>query len=98
MPEKTLTRKPGDPRPGDLLLDGSCQEMASFKYDAMVKLEDDKSNQWKWFDLDAKLTRIVKSLRAIHDRENMASFGRSPMNQTSTVETSPSPNVTAAEV
>lgn len=57
-------RKPKYPRPGDLLLDGTRQEMTSSKYDAMAKLNDAKSNQWKRFDLDGKLTSMMKALGA----------------------------------
>ena len=38
--------------------------MTSSKYDAMAKLNDAKSNQWKRFDLDGKLTSMMKSLGA----------------------------------
>lgn len=57
-------RKPKYPRPGDLLLDGTRQEMTNSKYDAMAKLNDAKSNQWKRFDLDGKLTSMMKALGA----------------------------------
>lgn len=63
-------RKPKYPRPGDLLLDGTRQEMTTSKYDAMAKLNDAKSNQWKRFDLDGKLTSMMKTLGAIHGSES----------------------------
>ncbi|KAK2628449.1 hypothetical protein QTJ16_001552 [Diplocarpon rosae] len=40
-------RKPHEPRPGDLLVDGSRQEMTASKYDAMARHNDSKSSQWK---------------------------------------------------
>lgn len=40
-------RKPYDPRPGDLLRDGSRQEMTASKYDAMARHHDSKTSQWK---------------------------------------------------
>ena len=38
--------------------------MTNSKYDAMAKLNDAKSNQWKRFDLDGKLTSMMKALGA----------------------------------
>ena len=70
-------RKPKYPRPGDLLLDGTRQEMTTSKYDAMAKLNDAKSNQWKRFDLDGKLTSMMKTLGAIHGSETTPT-SRSP--------------------
>lgn len=70
-------RKPKYPRPGDLLLDGTRQEMTTSKYDAMAKLNDAKSNQWKRFDLDGKLTSMMKTLGAIHGSESTTA-SRSP--------------------
>lgn len=70
-------RKPKYPRPGDLLLDGTRQEMTTSKYDAMAKLNDAKSNQWKRFDLDGKLTSMMKTLGAIHGSDSTPAL-RSP--------------------
>ena len=55
-------RKPCHPRAGDLLLNGSRQEMTASKYEAMARTEDPKSNQWKRFDLDGELTGLVHGL------------------------------------
>jgi hypothetical protein len=71
-------RKPKYPRPGDLLLDGSRQEMTSSKYDVMAKLNGAKSNQWRRFDLDGQLTKMMKSLGAIHGSENTTPLGSPP--------------------
>jgi hypothetical protein len=40
-------RKPRQPRPGDLLLDGTRQEMTTATYDAMARFTDIHSTQWK---------------------------------------------------
>jgi hypothetical protein len=40
-------RKPPYPRPGDLLSDGTRQEMTASTYDAMARFNDAKSSQWK---------------------------------------------------
>ena len=63
-------RKPKWPRPGDLLLDGTRQEMTTSKYSQMAKLNDAKSNQWKRFDLDGKLTHMMETLGAMPTGEN----------------------------
>lgn len=55
-------RKPRLPRAGDLLLNGTRQEMTASKYEAMARTEDPKSNQWKRFDLDGELTGLVHGL------------------------------------
>jgi hypothetical protein len=39
-------RKPHSPRPGDLLQDGTRQDMTASKYDAMAR-NDAKFSQWK---------------------------------------------------
>ncbi|KAL5319974.1 hypothetical protein ACEPPN_013033 [Leptodophora sp. 'Broadleaf-Isolate-01'] len=58
-------RKPYDPRPGDLLRDGSRQEMTASKYDAMARHHDSKTSQWKRFDLQGKLTTMMQSLTSL---------------------------------
>ncbi|KAL2068400.1 hypothetical protein VTL71DRAFT_16498 [Oculimacula yallundae] len=58
-------RKPYDPRPGDLLQDGTRQEMTASKYDAMARHHDSKSSQWKRFDLQGKLTTMMQSLTSL---------------------------------
>jgi hypothetical protein len=40
-------RKPHNPRAGDLLIDGTRQEMTDSKYDQMARFSDAKLNQWK---------------------------------------------------
>jgi len=40
-------RKPPHPRPGDLLGNGTRQEMTASTYNAMARLNDAKSSQWK---------------------------------------------------
>ncbi len=77
-------RKPKYPRPGDLLLDGTRMEMTHSKYDAMAKLNDAKSNQWKRFDLDGKLTSMMKTLGAIHGSESTTPISGSPRKPQST--------------
>jgi hypothetical protein len=59
-------RKPREPRPGDLLLDGTRQEMTKSKYDAMARLNNAKGNQWKRFSLDRKLTNMLEKLSTLH--------------------------------
>lgn len=81
-------RKPKYPRPGDLLLDGTRQEMTTSKYDAMAKLNNAKSNQWKRFDLDGKLTSMMKTLGAIHGSEStLASHSPSKASSNDTIST-----------
>jgi hypothetical protein len=58
-------RKPKYPRPGDKLVDGTRQEMTASKYDVMKKLNEAKSNQWRRFNLDAKLTTMMQRLRIL---------------------------------
>ncbi|OWP02652.1 hypothetical protein B2J93_6485 [Marssonina coronariae] len=58
-------RKPHEPRPGDLLVDGSRQEMTASKYDAMARHNDSKSSQWKRYDLQDKLTTMMQSLTSL---------------------------------
>ncbi|CZT46469.1 uncharacterized protein RSE6_06897 [Rhynchosporium secalis] len=58
-------RKPYDPRPGDLLRDGTRQEMTASKYDAMARHHDSRASQWKRFDLQEKLTTMMKSLTSL---------------------------------
>ncbi|KAG0648420.1 hypothetical protein D0Z07_5263 [Hyphodiscus hymeniophilus] len=55
-------RKPGHPRAGDLLLNGTRQEMTNSKYEAMARTEDPKSNQWKRFDLGVELNGMINGL------------------------------------
>lgn len=56
--------------------------MTSSKYDAMAKLNDAKSNQWKRFDLDGKLTSMMKALGAgevvAHESDSGTSVPGSP--------------------
>jgi hypothetical protein len=40
-------RKPINPRPGDLLMNGSRQEMTPGVYDAMARLHNVKNSQWE---------------------------------------------------
>ncbi|TVY76004.1 hypothetical protein LSUE1_G005491 [Lachnellula suecica] len=58
-------RKPSLPRPGDLLSDGTRQEMTASTYDAMARFNDAKTSQWKRFDLDTKLTTMLESLTTL---------------------------------
>lgn len=74
-------RKPKYPRPGDLLVDGTRQEMTSSKYDAMARLNDAKSNQWKRFDLDGKLKCMMKSLSAMTGGGSTTACGGSPVKE-----------------
>lgn len=55
-------RKACIPRAGDLLLNGTRQEMTALKYEAMARTEAPKSNQWKRFDLEDELTGLVHGL------------------------------------
>ncbi|KAI9049289.1 hypothetical protein LZ554_007135 [Drepanopeziza brunnea f. sp. 'monogermtubi'] len=58
-------RKPYEPRPGDLLIDGSRQEMTASKYHAMARHHDSKTSQWKRYDLQGKLTTMMQSLTTL---------------------------------
>lgn len=40
-------RKPKDPRPGDLLADGTRQEMTNLKYDTMARYNNKRNSQWQ---------------------------------------------------
>ncbi|PVH76804.1 hypothetical protein DL98DRAFT_639812 [Cadophora sp. DSE1049] len=51
-------RKPYDPRPGDLLRDGSRQEMTASTYDAMARHHDSKTSQWKRCSPSIALQRL----------------------------------------
>ncbi|KAK0099613.1 hypothetical protein ONS96_008113 [Cadophora gregata f. sp. sojae] len=64
-------RKPYDPRPGDLLRDGSRQEMTASTYDAMARHHDTKTSQWKRFDLHGKLTTMMQSLTSLAAPESL---------------------------
>ncbi|KAH7321941.1 hypothetical protein BKA65DRAFT_568848 [Rhexocercosporidium sp. MPI-PUGE-AT-0058] len=68
-------RKPYDPRPGDLLRDGSRQEMTASKYDAMARHHDSKTSQWKRFDLQGKLTTMMQSLSSLTAPNNLNRTG-----------------------
>ncbi|KAH8794806.1 hypothetical protein BGZ57DRAFT_848051 [Hyaloscypha finlandica] len=56
-------RKPAYPRPGDLLGDATRQDMTAFKYDAMAR--NDAKLSWTRFDLEGKLSSIMKKLAAL---------------------------------
>lgn len=49
-------------RPGDLLIDGTRKEMNAAKYDAMTRINDAASNQWKRFALDGSLSKMMKNI------------------------------------
>jgi hypothetical protein len=59
-------RKPRESRPGDRLMNGTRQEMSKSKCNAMARLNNAKSNQWKRFDLHGKLTNILETLSTLH--------------------------------
>ena len=40
-------RKPKDPRPGDLLVNGDRKEMTQGVYNAMARFQEVKSSQWE---------------------------------------------------
>lgn len=40
-------RKPKDPRPGDLLANGTQQSMAGLAYDTLSRQESKKNSQWQ---------------------------------------------------
>lgn len=54
-------RKPRDPRPGDMLRDGTRQGMAASKLLDPKKIDTSKSHQWTRAVLDAKLLTMMKS-------------------------------------
>ena len=47
-------------------MDGTRQEMTKSKYDAMARMNNAKSNQWKRFNLDGKLTNLLETLSTLH--------------------------------
>ena len=55
-------RKAYIPRAGDLLLNGTRQEMTALKYEAMARTEAPKPNHWKRFDLEVGLNGLVHRL------------------------------------
>jgi hypothetical protein len=59
-------RKPQHSRAGDLLLNGSRQEMTASKYETMAaRTNDSKTNHWKRLDLDSELTDLVQGLSVL---------------------------------
>jgi len=56
-------RKPAYPRPGDLLGDGTRQDMTASKYDAMAR--NDAELSWKRFDIEGKLSSMMKNLTTL---------------------------------
>jgi len=58
-------RKPQNPRAGDLLLDGSRQEMTQSTYDAMARFSTLKGNQWTRYqrmDLETQMSTLIDNL------------------------------------
>jgi hypothetical protein len=45
---------------------GTRQGMTRSNYDAMTRMNDAESNQWKRFNLDGKLTNLLETLSTLH--------------------------------
>lgn len=69
-------RKPELPRDGDMLMDGTRQEMRSMKDDTTVRRSDARTNRWRRFELDARLTTMMETLTTLKVRPSCSS---SPM-------------------
>jgi hypothetical protein len=54
-------RKPRDPRPGDMLRDGTRQGMATVPFEILKKADTLKYNQWVRTVLDTRLVTMMKS-------------------------------------
>ncbi len=54
-------RKPRDPRPGDMLKDGTRQGMSTNTFDRLKRADTSKGDQWNRAVLDARLVTMMKS-------------------------------------
>lgn len=54
-------RKPKDPRPGDLLRDGTRQGVTTVPFEILKKADTLKYNQWMRAVLDTRLVTMMKS-------------------------------------
>jgi hypothetical protein len=63
-------RKPRDPRPGDVLRDGTRQSMTAFTFEISKSADTLKSPQWTRAVLDAKLVAMMKT----HMKKNLSAL------------------------
>ena len=64
-------------------MDGTRQEMTASKYDAMKKLNDAKSNQWRRFNLDSKLATMMQRLRILQGGPEQGGDSETPITEAS---------------
>lgn len=69
-------RKPRDPRPGDMLRDGTRQGMTASTYDTMKRL-DDLKNEWMRASLDVNLATMMTNISThceVQEKSHRSSF------------------------